>query len=243
MRRCVSCAILENVSGINSSTAMWYASRATGVVTLLLMTAVVLLGLLVTRQGRLPGLPQFAVTGLHRNISLVAVVFVALHAATAVADSYVHIPLTAAVIPLASSYERLALGLGAVSLDITIALIVTSLLRRHLSRRLWRAVHLLAYASWPVAWLHSITSSTDMRHGWLFLLAIACAVLVAGAVIWRLSAASRDVPRAERVGLLMTAVHDRTSLRNKIIGREAPTPRDRTAARDAVAAHDRTSRR
>lgn len=243
MRRCVSCAILENVSGINSSTVMWYASRATGVVTLLLMTAVVLLGLLVTRQGRLPGLPQFAVTGLHRNISLVAVVFVALHVLTAIADSYVHIPLTAAVIPLASSYERLALGLGAVSLDITIALIVTSLLRRHLSRRLWRAVHLLAYASWPVAWLHSITSSTDLRHGWLFLLAIACAILVVGAVIWRLSAASRDVPRAERVGLLMAAVHDRTSLRNKIIGRDAPAPREKTMARDTVAGHERINRR
>ncbi len=243
MLRCVSCPILEIVSGINSSTALWYASRATGVVALLLMTAVVLLGLLVTRQGRLPGLPRFAVTGLHRNMSLVAVVFIALHVLTAVADSYVRIPLISAVVPLASSYERLALGLGAVSLDITIALIVTSLLRRHLSRRLWRAVHLLAYASWPVAWLHSITSSTDLRHGWLFLLAIACALLVAGAVIWRLSGASRDVPRAERVGLLMAAVHDRTSLRHKITGRDAPASRAGTMARDAVAAHERISRR
>ena len=42
--------MLENVSGINSSTALWYASRATGVVALLLLTAVLLLGLLVTRQ-------------------------------------------------------------------------------------------------------------------------------------------------------------------------------------------------
>ncbi|MFY9846049.1 MAG: ferric reductase, partial [Trebonia sp.] len=65
------------MSGINSSTALWYASRATGVVALLLLTAVLLLGLLVTRQGRLPGLPRFAVTGLHRNLSLIAVVFVA----------------------------------------------------------------------------------------------------------------------------------------------------------------------
>ncbi len=231
MLRCVSCPMLDIVSGINSSTALWYASRATGVVALLLMTAVVLLGLLVTRQGRLPGLPRFAVTGLHRNLSLVAVVFVALHVLTAVADSYVHIPLTAAVIPLASSYERLALGLGAVSLDITIALIVTSLLRRHLSRRLWRAVHLLAYASWPVAWLHSITASTDLRHGWLFLLAVACALLVVVAAIWRVSAASRDVPRAERVGLLMAAVHDRTSLRDRLTGRNAPDAHERPRER------------
>jgi methionine sulfoxide reductase heme-binding subunit len=199
--------MLENVSGINSSTVLWYASRATGVVALLLLTAVLLLGLLVTRQGRLPGLPRFAVTGLHRNLSLIAVVFVALHVLTAVTDGYVNIPLTAAVVPLASPYERLWLGLGAVSFDIMIAVIVTSLLRRHLSRRLWRGVHLLAYASWPVAWLHSITSSTDMRHGELFLLALACVAAVVIAVGWRLAAAARDLPRAERVGHLMATMH------------------------------------
>jgi methionine sulfoxide reductase heme-binding subunit len=197
------------VSGISSSTTLWYASRATGVVALLLITAVVLLGLLVTRQGRLPGLPRFAVTGLHRNLSLIAVVFVALHVLTAVADGYVDIPLTAAVVPLASPYERLWLGLGAVSLDLTIAVIVTSLLRRHLSRRLWRGVHLLAYLSWPVAWLHSITASKDLQHGWLFLLAVACAAVVVIAVVWRLAAAARDVPRAERVGHLMSVMHSR----------------------------------
>jgi len=201
--------MLANVSGINSSTVLWYTSRATGVVALLLMTAVVLLGLLVTRQGRLPGLPRFAVTGLHRNLSLVAVVFIAVHVLSAALDSYVRIPLTAAVIPLASRYEPLALGLGAVSVDITIAVIATSLLRRHLSRRMWRAVHLLAYASWPVAWLHSITASKDLLHGWMFLLAVGCALAVVLAVGWRLAAASRDVPRAERVGLLMSAVHRR----------------------------------
>lgn len=199
--------MLENVSGINSSTALWYASRATGVVALLLLTAVLLLGLLVTRQGRLPGLPRFAVTGLHRNLSLIAVVFVVLHVLTAVADSYVNIPLTAAIVPLASPYERVWLGLGAVSLDIMIAVIVTSLLRRHLGRRLWRGVHLLAYVSWPVAWLHSIFSSTDMQHGELFLLGVACAALVVIAVGWRLAAAARDLPRAERVGHLMATMH------------------------------------
>jgi len=118
-----------------------------------------------------------------------------------------------------------------VSLDIMIAVIVTSLLRRHLSRRLWRAVHLLAYVSWPVAWLHSITSSTDLRHGWLFLTAVGCALLVVVAVLWRLSAASRDVPRAERVGLLMAAVHDRTALKDRLTGRGAASAQDRTQER------------
>src|ERR1700684_4526968 len=120
--------MLYIVSGINSPTVLWYASRATGVVSLLLLTAVMLLGLLVTRQGRLPGLPRFAVSGLHRNLSLLSVAFVAVHVLSAVADGYVNIPLTAAVVPLTSPYERIWLSLGAISLHLTIALVVTSLL-------------------------------------------------------------------------------------------------------------------
>jgi len=181
---------------------MWYASRATGVVALLLLTAV-----LVTRQGRLPGLPRFAVSGLHRNLSLLAAVFVVIHVLTAVFDGYVDIPITASVIPFTSPYERFWLGLGAVSLDLMLAAIVTSLLRRHLSRRAWRAVHLLAYLSWPVAWVHSMFSSGDLQHGVLLILAIGCAAAVVGGAAWRLIAAARDVPRAERVSVQMSAVH------------------------------------
>jgi hypothetical protein len=84
-------------------------------------------------------------------------------------------------------------------------------------------VHLLAYLSWPVAWLHSISSSPDMLRGWLFPLSIGCALLVLAAAGLRMAAAARDVPRAERVGLLMSAVHDK-------------------AVHDR-AAHDRTGRR
>ena len=207
--------MLGNVSGINSSTALWYASRATGVVALLLLTAVMLLGLLVTRQGRLPGLPRFAVSGLHRNLSMLAVAFVAVHVLTAVTDGYVKIPVTSAVVPLTSSYERLWISLGAVSFDLMLAAAVTSLLRRHLSRRAWRAVHLTAYLSWPVAWLHCVTASHDLRHGLLLLLAGGCALVVVVAAAWRMAAAANDVPRAERVGLLMNAVHARDKNRDR----------------------------
>jgi len=184
---------------MSGSTAFWYASRATGIVALLLLTAVFVLGILVNRQGRLPGLPRFAVTSLHKNFSLLAVTFIAVHVFTAVLDTYVSIPLAAGVIPFASGYERLWLSLGAISFDLMIAMIVTSLLRSHLNRVLWRAIHLLAYVSWPVAFVHSIGASKDLRQGWLLVLTIACALLVAGAAVFRLAHAAREVPRAARV--------------------------------------------
>jgi sulfoxide reductase heme-binding subunit YedZ len=214
----------EQVSGINSSTALWYASRATGVVALLLLTAVMVLGLLVSRQGRLPGLPRFAATSLHRNLSLLATVFIAAHVLTAVLDGYVHIPLLSTVVPLTSSYERLWLGLGAVSLDLMLAAVATSLLRRHLSRRVWLAVHLTAYLSWPVAGVHSVFASGDLQQGALLGLAVACAVVVAGAAAWRLTAAARDVPRAQRVGRLLARGDEAVPARTE-------TSRERTLSR------------
>ena len=184
---------------MSASTAFWYASRSTGIVALLLLTAVLVLGMLVSRQGRLPGLPRFAVTSLHRNLSLLSVAFIVVHVLTAVLDTYVSIPATAGVVPFVSGYERFWLGLGAISFDLMLAMIVTSLLRGRLNRVLWRAIHLLAYLSWPVAFAHSIGSSTDLQHGWLLYLAVACALLVVAATGWRLAQAARQVPRAARV--------------------------------------------
>lgn len=188
---------------------LWYISRATGVVALLLLTAVMLVGLLVTRQKQLPGLPRFAVSGLHRNLSLLATAFVAIHVVTAVFDGYVTIPLSAAVVPFTSPYERFWLTTGAVAFDLMLAFIITSLLRRHLSRKMWRGIHLTAYLCWPIAWFHSVFASKDLKGGILLVIAIACAIAVIGATIWRLAEAASDVPRAERVGRIMAAVHSK----------------------------------
>ena len=197
------------MSGITAGTLPWYISRATGVVALVLLTAVMVIGILVNRQGRLPGLPRFAVTNLHRNLSLMAVVFIVIHVVTAVLDGYVSIPLVSGVVPFTSGYERFWLGLGAVSLDLMLALIVTSLIRGRLSHRVWKAVHWLAYASWPVAFAHSIGSSADLQGGPLLWLAVLCAAALAAALAWRLVTAARQVPRAQRVSAVLTAASER----------------------------------
>lgn len=201
------------MSGLTSSAALWYASRATGVVSLLLLSAVVVFGVLVNRQGHLPGLPRFAVTGLHRNLALLGVVFVVVHIMTAVFDSYVSIRLVAAIIPFTSSYEPFWLGLGAVAVDLLVAVIVTSLLRARIAPRLWRAVHWLAYAIYPVVVVHSIGSSRDLQGGWLLMLTIGCVAGCVVAVGFRLVRARAQVPRARRVGVRLGAVVGRGAQR------------------------------
>ena len=83
---------------------LWAFGRASGVVSLLLFTASVLLGIL-TRAGRpLPGLPRFSVSLVHRNISLLAVVFLVLHVGTLMFDSYAKLNPVDLVVPFLGSF-------------------------------------------------------------------------------------------------------------------------------------------
>jgi len=179
------------MSAVLHGPALWYATRATGLVTMLLLTASVLLGLLTS--GRFGGAswPRFLTVGLHRNLSLLVLVFLALHVGTTVTDTFVSIPLTAAFIPFTSSYKRFWLGLGAVALDLLIALVATSLIRNRLGLRAWRWVHWAAYVCWPVALAHGLGTGTDRDTLWVFVLTIACAAAVAAAVTWRFVAVAR----------------------------------------------------
>jgi predicted ferric reductase len=214
------------MTAITPGTALWYASRATGVVSLLLLSLVVMLGMLVNRQARLPGLPSFAVTGLHRSLSLLSVLFIAVHVVTAVIDPFVSIGLAAVVVPFVSAYQPFWLGLGAVALDLIIALILTSLARAHISRRIWRGIHWLAYAAWPVALVHGLGVSRDLRSGGLWLLTIGCVLAVGAAGLWRLAGAAREVPRAERAAAALASIrrHARPTRQDGPDGPGQPSP-------------------
>jgi hypothetical protein len=149
--------------GIISSTALWYASRATGVVALVLLTVVVVLGILVNRRAAAAGPAEVRDHEPAPGMSLLPGAFVGVQVITAIAAPYVTIGIVAAVVPFTSAYKALWIGLGAVSLDMIIALIVTSLARARIGRRTWRAVHWLAYACWPIALVHGIGSGNDLR--------------------------------------------------------------------------------
>jgi len=165
---------------------LWYATRATGLVTLLMLTASVLLGLLVAGRFSSQRWPRFLTQGLHRNISLLVLVFLVLHVGTTVLDSYTSIPLSAAFVPFASAYKTGWLSLGAVALDLLVALVVTSLARNRLGYRTWRRLHWLAYACWPVAVAHGLGIGTDRSVTWVIAMTLGCVGCVGVAAAWRI---------------------------------------------------------
>jgi DMSO/TMAO reductase YedYZ heme-binding membrane subunit len=176
------------LAATGNAKALWYLTRGTGAVALLLLTAGLVLGIAGSTRWRRPGTPRFVVAALHRNVTLLAVAFVVAHVLTTLADGFAPIRLRDAVVPFASAYRPVWLGLGAVAFDLLLALIATSLLRARIGARTWRAVHWLAYVSWPVALVHALGTGSDARTGWLAALAVASTAAVVLAVLWRVFA-------------------------------------------------------
>jgi methionine sulfoxide reductase heme-binding subunit len=180
------------------SQGLWLVSRASGVVLLILFSAVVVLGVSTRTGATSRRWPRFAVAELHRTLSLFAVALLGLHVATALLDPYVSIGWISSVLPFTSHYETLAIGAGTLAVDIGGAVLITTLLRTRLGLRAWRAVHYLAYLAWPVAFVHAIAAAVYDQHLW-WVAASECGSLaaVATAVIVRLVKRSRPGPVAE----------------------------------------------
>jgi methionine sulfoxide reductase heme-binding subunit len=176
---------------------MWLVSRGSGLVLLVVFTAVVVLGVFTHRRSTGQAIPRFVVAELHRTLALFAVAFLSLHVVTAILDPYVTIGWWATVLPFASHYRAAALGPGTLAVDLGAAVLLTSLARRRLGFRVWRAVHWLAYLAWPVAFLHSLTAGGDMGISWVAAIVWGCAGAVAVAVgaRFRDSARRRAIPR------------------------------------------------
>ncbi|HXR26255.1 MAG TPA: ferric reductase-like transmembrane domain-containing protein [Candidatus Baltobacteraceae bacterium] len=165
---------------------LWFATRGAGTVSLLMLTSVVALGVLSVYRWQASSWPRFLTAGLHRNLALLALVFLGIHIVTAIVDPFTALGLAAAVIPFASSYRPLWVGLGVIAVDLLVALIVTSLVRARLGQRAWRAVHWLAYACWPLALAHGIGSGSDAAAPWMLALDALCIGTVGIAVFLRL---------------------------------------------------------
>jgi len=166
----------------------WYLTRSTGAVALLLLTGAIVLGVVDVRRWSTPRWPRFAVDSLHRSVSLLAMVFLAIHILTSVLDSFAPISLLDAFVPFAGTYRPFWLGLGAVSFDLLLAVTITSLLRQRIGYSSWRAIHWLAYASWPIALLHGFGTGSDVKATWLLAVSIGCLALVLAALLARVVA-------------------------------------------------------
>jgi predicted ferric reductase len=190
---------------LHDPAALWYLNRASGLVLLALFSLGLLLGQLATARTHSDLVPRFVTLELHRNITVLALVLLGLHVATAVIDGYVDIAVLDVLVPFRSPYRPLWLGLGTLALDVLLAVAVTTAVRHRISHRGWRAVHYLAYLAWPLAVLHGLGTGTDTRARAALLLAFVCIMLVVFGLLIRIATLG-GMPRGTRPALAVLVV-------------------------------------
>ncbi|MHB8890782.1 MAG: ferric reductase-like transmembrane domain-containing protein [Candidatus Limnocylindrales bacterium] len=164
----------------------WFAARGAGAVSLLMLTAGAAFGLVTVTRFQAAGWPRFFNYEMHRRISLLSVAFLAVHVLAAVFEPFTSLGLGAALVPLASAYRPVPVALGVIALYLFVALVASSLLRKHLGQKAWRAIHWTGYAMWPTALLHGITAGTDALAPWMLVVDAVCVTAVAAALAWRI---------------------------------------------------------
>jgi len=179
-----------SLAAVNASSWDWYFGRATGFVALLLLSAIIVIGVLGPLRVSTNAWPRFAIRTVHRDLSLLALLVIAIHVVVLVLDGYVNIPWSAAVLPFGSGYQPFWTGMGALAFDLMIAIIVTSLMRRRLGYGTWRFIHWFAYVSWPVAVAHGLGAGSDSSSAWALALTFACVAIVAAAMVMRVQGGS-----------------------------------------------------
>jgi sulfoxide reductase heme-binding subunit YedZ len=179
------------VSGLD-----WYAARAAGVVAYALLTSGVLLGVLLAGRARLPRWPAFAVTDVHRFVSLLTGVFIAIHVSALLLDQCAHVSVATVVVPGATSYRPFWIALGTVALELLVAVAVSNVLRKRIGHARWRRVHYLTFGVWIAATAHGIGAGTDASAGWLRILYLVSIGWVAIALTWRVGRGAVTPARA-----------------------------------------------
>jgi sulfoxide reductase heme-binding subunit YedZ len=167
---------------------LWYLNRSTGVVLVAVLTLSTVLGVL-SASGAGSRWPRFARQALHRNVSMVACALLVAHAVTPVVDTYVNhyapISWIDTLVPFVSSYQPLATGLGTLSLDLLVVVMISSVARRRFGHRAWFSLHLLSYAAWALGLVHGFIEGTDARTTWGLGVTVGALLAVTAALVAR----------------------------------------------------------
>ena len=148
------------------NTVTWDTARAGGLVSYVLLTVAVALGLVLRNRWQSSRWPRLVTNELHGYVSLLALVFIVVHVVAVAADPFTHFGLRAVVVPFATHYRPLWMSLGIVSLYLLLAVWVSSRLRQRIGHRLWRRIHALAFAVYAAATLHALGTGSDTRTVW-----------------------------------------------------------------------------
>jgi sulfoxide reductase heme-binding subunit YedZ len=176
----------------------WLASRASGIVALVLIAVSVALGLAMAAKAfRRPGLPRILIA-VHEHAALAALVAIAVHGITLLGDGWLNPGPVGIAVPFVMDHEPLFTGLGIAGGYLAAILGLTFYVRRRIGTRRWRNAHRLTPLVYMLGVTHTLGAGSDAGSAWLTALLIATGTPILYLGILR--ALPPVSPRAARAG-------------------------------------------
>ena len=153
--------IINKLFAVSSVQAMWYVTRAAGLVSYLLLWLATAWGLAVSNKLLDPVLHRAFTYDFHQFLSLLAIGFIFLHIAVLLADQYLPFSVAQILVPFAAPYRPVWVGLGTIGLYLTLLVSVTFYIRKWIGQKTFRLIHLVSYIAFVAAALHGLFAGTD----------------------------------------------------------------------------------
>jgi hypothetical protein len=190
------------------STLTWTLARAGGLTAYGLLSLSVILGLTLSLRLSTTTWPRLLTNDLHRFLTLLSLVFVAVHGLASWLDSFMRFSWSEMLIPLTSHYRPLWMALGILGGYLALAVWISTELRSRIGHTLWRRLHGLAFGAYLLATVHGLATGSDTHTAWALALYGSSVAAVGALLIYRLltpiGAARRTRPvLAQLVGAVL----------------------------------------
>ena len=173
--------ILPATNAYQASMRVWLAARATGLVALLLLTATVVLGIVLSHPEQARWKQSKRVFPWHQSLWVFVLAFIVVHVISLVIDPYAGVGIGGALIPGLSEYRSAPVAVGVIALY---ALLITGFTARYtrlLPNGVWLKLHRFSAVVLVLAWLHGVLAGSDTVALRPFYWAIGFALLAASA--------------------------------------------------------------
>jgi DMSO/TMAO reductase YedYZ heme-binding membrane subunit len=174
-------------------TAPWLLSRVSGVTAFVALALDVIIGLFVSTRLANRVLAKGVGADLHRWLSPIALALVLGHAALLLADGYIRFDAIDVLVPLASPYRPVAVGIGVIAAYLALVVHGSFALRKRIGARNWRRLHYLSFVALAGAALHALLAGTDSSALRAFY-AVPLGVVVA-LIVYRIAVTARSAAR------------------------------------------------
>ena len=181
----------------------WLASRASGIVALVLIAASVTIGLgMAARAFKKPSLPRVLIA-VHEHAALAALVAIAVHGLTLLGDAWLNPGPLGIAVPFVIDHEPVFTGLGIIGGYLAAILGLTFYIRRRVGTRRWRNLHRLTPLVYLLGVIHTLGSGTDAGSPWMTALLVATGtpILYLGILRARPAGAAYRPRRTCRIGM------------------------------------------